>query len=455
MAGQKVRTRKVLLRRKALLQEFISIVLAALAALAGVGLDIDPMFSIGIALSAYACWHLIQAARLLLFLLRGARPPVRWVWGIWREAFDQLRRLKQRENKRKRRHRNVFARIRKMAEVMPDAVLTLGMDGEVSWLNRQAELYFGLRDESVMGRRLVDLIEDPTLREYLHAGQFRRGLEVEAPGDPALMLAISVTRFKKRRERYLLVARDITRQYHLNRTQRDFTLNVSHELRTPLTVLRGYLETLLDSGSSRSPQWLPLQRMHEQVDRMQGVIQDLFTLSRLEYGAESLNRDAVVIYELVTDVMREVSGLAANTHHELELQGDPGLRVLGDESLLRCAILNLVANAVRHTPSRTRVEINWARMEEGGARLEVRDNGEGIPARHIPRLTERFYRVDASRSREAGGTGLGLAIVRQILDLHEAQLSIRSEPGRGSNFACVFPAQLVCASDAASPAQRA
>ncbi len=433
------------LSRKPLIQECALAALLVLLVVAGVGLGTDPVLGVGIALSAYACWHLVQAARLRAFLLSGGGLPVRRAWGIWHDAYDQIRRLRQRENKRKRRHKNVVTRIRKMAEAMPDAVLTLSIEGEVSWFNRQAGVYFGLTGQPVLGRRLVDLIDHPTLREYLQAGQFRRGLEVEAPGDPALMLAISVTRFKKRRERHLLVARDITRQYHLNRIQRDFTLNVSHELRTPLTVLRGYLETLLESAPSQSAQILPLQRMHEQVARMQGVIEDLFTLSRLEYGAETLTRQTVAVYDVVADVLREVSVLADNTHHELDLQGDPGLLVLGDEALLRCAFLNLISNAIRHTPCRTRVEIEWARCE-GGARLEVRDNGEGIPARHIPRLTERFYRVDASRSRAAGGTGLGLAIVRQILDLHEAQLSIRSEPGRGSNFACVFPTQLVCVS---------
>ena len=313
----------------------------------------------------------------------------------------------------------------------------LGSDGEISWLNRQAEVYFGLVGESVLGQKLVDLIEHPTLRDYLKAGHFRRGLEVEAPGDPAMTLAISVTRFKKRRERYLLVARDITRQYHLNRTQRDFTLNVSHELRTPLTVLRGYLETMAEGEEQQSPKRLPLLRMQEQVSRMQGVIQDLFTLSRLEYGVESVKRDPVAVFDMLEEVVMDAGELARNTHHTLKLNGDRNLVILGDESLLRCAFSNLVSNAIRHTPSRTQVDVSWSRAGDQ-AEFVVRDNGAGIPARHLPRLTERFYRVDAGRSRDAGGTGLGLAIVRQILDMHDARLTVSSEEGRGSTFSCQF-----------------
>ena len=436
------------------MQELLWFALFVLTASLAIMLGAERVLVIGVGLTAYASWHLIQAARLLVSLQTGAGPPERWVWGVWGEALDQLRRLKRRENRRKRQHKSMFTRIRKMAEAMPDAVLTLGKNGEVSWFNRQAEAYFGLGDVPVLGQRLVDLIDHPVLREYLEAGRFRRGLEVEAPGDPSLMLAISVTRFKKRRERYLLVARDITRQYHLNRTQRDFTLNVSHELRTPLTVLRGYLETMADSEDPHSPKRLPLLRMHEQVSRMQAVIRDLFTLSRLEYGSEALKRRPVAVFEVLNEVTAEAGELANNTHHELKLEGDPDLMLLGDESLLRCVFTNLVSNAIRHTPSRTRIQSSWLHDGEG-ARLQVRDNGAGIPARHLPRLTERFYRVDASRSRERGGTGLGLAIVRQILDMHDARLSISSEEGHGASFSCLFPASMTLQAGSESPAEEA
>jgi len=438
MVKTPVSTRLMRLRRKAFKQELLGVALLALGSVTAVVLGSEPVLTIAVGLSVYAIWHLMQAMRLLAYLLRGRRAQSRWVWGLWREAFDQLHRLRQRENKRKRRQQRVLSRIRKMAEAMPDAVITLGSDGEISWFNRRAEVFFGLGGEMALGQKLLDLIEHPTLRDYLKAGHFRRGLEVEAPGDPTMTLAISVTRFKKRRERYLLVARDITRQYHLNRTQRDFTLNVSHELRTPLTVLRGYLETMADGEEQQSPKRLPLLRMQEQVNRMQGVIRDLFTLSRLEYGVEAIKRDPVAVLDMLEDVVGDAREMARKTHHRLKLSGDPNLLIQGDESLLRCAFSNLVSNAIRHTPGRTQVDVSWTRAGDL-AEFAVRDNGTGIPARHLPRLTERFYRVDAGRSREAGGTGLGLAIVRQILDMHEARLTVSSEEGRGSTFSCQFP----------------
>jgi two-component system phosphate regulon sensor histidine kinase PhoR len=437
MVKASVKTRLLQRRRAALKQELMWLALLTLGAIGAAALGADAMLALAVGLFVYAIWHLFQAARLLSFLITGRAPRAGWIWGLWREAFAQVHELNKRESKRKRRQERVFSRIRKMASAMPDAVLTLSSDGEISWLNRQAEVYFGLAGEPVLGQKLVNLVEHPTLRDYLQAGEFKQGLKVEAPGDPAMMLEISVTRFKKRRERYLLVARDITRQYHLNRTQRDFSLNVSHELRTPLTVLRGYVETMAEGEEQTSPKRLPLLRMGEQVSRMQEVIQDLFTLSRLEYGVEGIKRDPVAVFDMLEGVVMEAGDLARDTHHTLKLSGDLNLMILGDESLLRCAFSNLVSNAVRHTPSHTTVEISWTSKGDQ-AEFSVRDNGTGIPARHLPRLTERFYRVDPSRSRDAGGTGLGLAIVRQILDMHDARLSIGSEEGRGSVFSCEF-----------------
>ena len=428
--------------RQALRRESPWFLLFAAGPFIAVMLGADPMRAVLIGLGLYAAWHLWQAVRLFDYLLGGGEVPADRVWGLWREVFSQLQRFRKREHRRRRRQQKVMTRIRKMAEAMPDALVTLSGSGEIGWFNQQARTYFGLYGDPVVGRRLVDLVAHPVLHDYLSSGEFGRGLEIEAPGDPTIVLAVNVARFKKGRERYLLVARDITRQYLLNRTQRDFTLNVSHELKTPLTVLRGYLETLADAEDEQSPRRMPLLRMHDQVSRMQGVILDLFTLSRLEYGSEELERESVEVFAMLEDVLVEMRMLAENSHHVLKLSGDPEVQLRGDASLLRCAFSNLVSNAIQHTPSRTQVEICWS-LKGDQAELLVRDNGAGIPSRHLPRLTERFYRVDAGRSRDAGGTGLGLAIVQQILDLHGAQLSIRSEEGRGAEFRCLFPAQMV------------
>jgi two-component system phosphate regulon sensor histidine kinase PhoR len=428
------------LQRQALSEELLWLV--PFAAAVGVALmsGVEPMIAIAVGLIAYLFGHLVQALRLLLVLQRNSGLKVPWIWGVWRDAFDRVRWMQRREQKRKRRQRRFFARFRKMVAVMPDGVIILGSSGEVSWVNPQARLYFGLGDGGLEDRRLVDLVDEPVLWEYLEAGDFERGLELEAPGDPAVMLSISVSRYKKGRQRFLLVAREITREYYLRQSQHDFSLNVSHELRTPLTVIRGYLETLCDSESPESPRRKPLLRMQQQAERMQDVIQDLLMLSRLESRSESIGREPVAVADLLEEIAHEAGRLAQDSQHVLTFAGDPTLSFLGNQSLLRCAFSNLIFNAIRHTPMRTHVDVSWG-SDGDHAFFEVRDNGAGIPARHLPRLTERFYRVDSGRSRDAGGTGLGLAIVSQILEIHDASLLVSSEEGHGARFTCRFPRQ--------------
>ena len=427
-------------RRKAVTEEILLAALCAVAAGAAVYDGIKPLIATAAVFAVYAFWHLLQTVRLIAYLDNDGASEVRWVWGVWRSIFDRVRRIKRREDRRRRRQRRFFTRFRRAVEAMPDGVIVFGSDGEVSWLNPQARRYFGLGAGILEGRRLADLVDDRILLDYLRAGEFGRGLEIEAPGDPAATLSISVTRFKKRRQRYLLVARDITRLHHLNQSQRDFSLNVSHELRTPLTVIHGYVETLFDAEDPQSARWVPLQRMLQQTHRMQAVIGDLLTLSRLESGVDVLESQPVAVFDMLEEIVQEAGELGRESQHTIAMDGEPGLMLLGDESLLRTAFSNLVFNAIRHTPQRTQVSVTWRRQDDH-ADMVVRDNGMGIPARHLPRLTERFYRVDAGRSRAAGGTGLGLAIVRQILDLHDAQLLIGSEEGRGATFTCQFPAQ--------------
>ena len=432
----------MLLSRRALRQEVVWLVLFAVLVIGAIAVGVDAAPALAAGLVGYAAWHLVQALRLLSFLARGSGrdPGEPQAWGVWHDVFDRVACLMRRDRRRKRRQKRFFSRFRTIASAMPDGVVILGSAGEVSWLNRQAEVYFGIGDGPAVGRRLLDLADHPVLRDYLEAADFSRALEIEAPGDRALVLAISVTRFKKGRQRFLLVARDITQLYHLNRSRRDFALNVSHELRTPLTVLHGYLETLFDASDEQASYRLPLLRMMDQTRRMQGVIQDLSMLSQLEDGSETVRHEPVAVLDMLETIVAEGRELARETQHVLDLRGDPGLLLLGDESLLRCAFSNLVFNAIRHTPGRTRISITWG-MNGDCAALQVLDNGAGIPVRHLPRLTERFYRVDAGRSRDAGGSGLGLAIVRQILEIHDARLLIRSEEGRGSRFGCKFPAR--------------
>jgi two-component system phosphate regulon sensor histidine kinase PhoR len=414
--------------------------IAVAASLVGMtGLDIALSAALGCA--GYAAWHLTQALRLLAFTSRAPGPAPGSVWGIWRELFDRVASSKRRERRRVAWQRRFFSRLREMASALPDGLVMFGRDGTVSWLNRQAECYLGIDRCTATGRRLRELVDHPVMQEYLDAGDFRRGLDIEAPGDPALVLSILVIRFTKGPRRHLLIARDITRLYHLNRAQQDFTLNVSHELRTPLTVLHGYLETLFDTADEQAPYRTPVLRMMDQTRRMQAVIQDLSVLSTLEAAEGALQHEPVAVLDCLEDIVEDARELARATGHVLNLNGDPGLLLLGDESLLRSAFSNLVFNAIRHTPIRTRVDISWG-LDGDHAVVWVQDNGAGIPARHLPRLTERFYRVDSGRSSDRGGSGLGLAIVRQILDMHDAQLQISCTEGLGCRFGCRFPARM-------------
>ena len=235
----------------------------------------------------------------------------------------------------------------------------------------------------------------------------------------------------------MLVARDITPFYRVERIRRDFVANVSHELRTPITVFRGYIDALRDSA--KASDWArPVDLMAEQTQRMQALVDDLLLLSRLELAGRSEPTDIVPVSEMLESIVEEARALSGPNRHELILTADPTVCVLAQKEELRSAFSNLVFNAVRHTPPGTRVEVCW----DGGpdhASLTVRDFGEGIAAQHLPRLTERFYRVEMSRSRQGGGTGLGLAIVKHVLERCGAELRIDSALGRGSTFSCHFP----------------
>jgi len=238
---------------------------------------------------------------------------------------------------------------------------------------------------------------------------------------------------------WVVIARDVTRLTRLEQVRRDFVANVSHELRTPLTVVHGYLEML---DPEEQPAWAPmLEEMQRQSQRMNQLVEDLLTLSRLE-AQEAVEDEVVAMAPMLATLLREAEALSQG-RHEVAVAEDAGVDLLGSQRELHSAFSNLVSNAVRYTPEGGRIAITFTRSEGGGAVLAVTDTGFGIPRDHLPRLTERFYRVSASRSREKGGTGLGLAIVKHVLGLHQARLAIDSEVGRGSTFSCHFGADRV------------
>lgn len=326
--------------------------------------------------------------------------------------------------------------VRDTVDALPDAVVLLDREGGVRWSNPAAERLLGLR-RPTDGQPLAARLAGSEFGAWLRDGAPPLAGDLPAPVDPSLRLSAASMPFGSQLQ--LLLARDISTVSRLEQVRRDFVANVSHELRTPLTVIHGYLE-LLDPRDV--PELAPvLQEMRAQSHRMGQIVEDLLTLSRLE-TRDALPDEHVAMTPLLASLRREAEALSHSRHTvNLEAATDADLR--GSAKDLRSAFSNLVSNAVRYTPSGGSITITWQRTADGGAAFSVRDTGLGIPAQHQLRLSERFYRVSSSRSRESGGTGLGLSIVKHVLNLHQARLVIESAPGKGSTFACVFDADRV------------
>ncbi|AIT26518.1 phosphate regulon sensor kinase PhoR [Bordetella holmesii 44057] len=325
------------------------------------------------------------------------------------------------------------------AQALPDGVVTLNEDYQIEWGNRMARRHLGLRLPADRGQNLMNLLRSPEFVAYAHRSNWPEPILVRVgqSGQERVMMIQLATYASSRR---LLITRDVTQIEKLETTRRDFVANVSHELRTPLTVLAGFLETLHDMppealGEEQRSQYLAM--MLEQAQRMQAIVEDLLTLSTLE-SSPGTDPVAVNIQALLQTARQQAEALSGGRHH-FEWQVDANLDVLGSGSELASALSNLLTNAVRYTPEGGHITVSWQGTPDGGARYSVRDTGIGIPARHIPRLTERFYRVDRGRSRAVGGTGLGLAITKHIVLRHDAELLIESEPGKGSTFSLLFP----------------
>ncbi len=394
----------------------------------------------GAALVAYLIWHLRNLYRLERWLRdsHSIHPPD--AAGIWGEVFHLLYRGQQRNRKRKRRLAGILNRFQQATTALPDATVVLGENDEIEWFNSAAKSLLGLNTASDVGQRIDNLLRNPRFIALLDGGDDNARVQMASPVDPTLTLQLRIVPYGRKQR--LLIARDISRQLRVEQTQRDFVANVSHELRTPLTVISGYLETLSEIDAEGGGQWRrELELMSQQGERMRQIVEDLLLLSRLESGAGPV-REEVAVAPMVETIAAALRLLCEENGQSLELELDDDLRLYGAERELYSAFFNLATNAHRYTPKGGRITLSWYR-DEDGAHFEVRDSGVGIPPEHIPRLTERFYRIDVGRSREAGGTGLGLAIVKQVLNRHRAQLYIESTPGQGSLFSCDFPPENV------------
>ena len=392
------------------------------------------------AVSGCLAWQLWQLYRLERWLLAGkdAEPPrASLIWGGIAVGIDRLRRQNR---KRKRKYGRLLEQFQQATAALPDAAVILGEDDKVVWCNGASQPLLGLAPGRDIGLPVTNLLRHPTFVAFLNQRGQGDSVEFPSPVDDARTLNARVVPYGKKRR--LLVATDITRVRRLEQMRRDFIANVSHELRTPLTVVIGYLETVLDSDDPGLEAWRsPLRGMRQQAGRMLHLIEDLLMLARLESRKERAPGKPVAVPALLADIADDAAALSGDQNHRIELSADSRLWLLGCEKELRSAFSNLAFNAVRYTPAGGRIEMRWY-ADDRGIYLAVEDDGEGIAPHHIPRLSERFYRVNRDRSRGSGGTGLGLSIVKHVLHNHGGRLHISSELGKGSLFVCEFPAEL-------------
>jgi len=383
--------------------------------------------------------HLYFLSHLTGLLARGQRLDPPHPRGAWGDIYHALAHYQQDAHRWRKRQARFAQRFREVANSVPDGLIVLDKAQRVDWANERAEVLLNLSWPRDAGRHISEFLSHPGLAPLIEGADLGHSLELTPPHNQAIKLSLSISPFGERKSQRLIVSRDITAVYHVNMTRRDFVANASHELRTPLTVIAGFLETLDDSPLTPPAHRRPLELMISQTRRMRSIIEDLLTLSRLEMSHHSEHIEPTDVPAEIHAIVHEAEALSKG-RHSIDLDLDPHLFLMGDPVELRSAFSNLVFNAIKHTPEGSRLHLSW-HHKEGQPVFAVSDDGEGIALEHIPRLTERFYRIDKGRSRASGGTGLGLAIVNHVLIRHDAQLTISSEPGRGSTFACRFPAR--------------
>ncbi|MGH8280519.1 MAG: phosphate regulon sensor histidine kinase PhoR [Gammaproteobacteria bacterium] len=400
-----------------------------------------------IAALLYLGWNLLNLYRLNRWLTRNRRFDVPHVWGFWGGIFEQFYRLRRRDRDRKRRVAQLLREIRDTSAAMPDGLVILDRNGEIRWLNAAAGRLLQLRVLQDIGQRLRNLVRHPDFIHYLTRGDFREPVTLEAPFTRGQHLSLQIVPYGE--EQRLVLVRDVTHLRRLEDMRREFVANASHELRSPLAVISGYLESMCDDVRLREDWAEPLAAMQNQAARMTAIVADLLELSRLETERREAPYAPVNVAALAERI-REAALALHEGPADVALEVDGGLQLLGAEREIYSAFSNLVFNAMKYTPADGRVSVSW-RRDAQGAVFSVTDTGIGISAAHLPRLTERFYRVDRSRQRESGGTGLGLAIVKHVLQHHGATLSIDSTPGRGSRFSCHFGSERLSPADRGTP----
>ena len=358
--------------------------------------------------------------------------------GLWGKVLDDIYRNRNKHQSKVKKLKKTIEISRLSTNAIRDAVVLINPDNTLDWWNKAAKQYLGLKRSTDRNHLITNLLRDPEFISYFESGEYRNGINIPSPINTSIILHITLSYYSRKNR--ILIARDVTHLHHLEEMRKDFVANVSHELRTPLTVIKGYIETFLDLITPEENAGLHrgLSQVQQQTERMEILVNDLLLLSKLETGASKTLLNPVDITALLQNIYHDADIVNDEKQHRITLTIDSHTTLLGDVTELHSAFSNLIFNAVKYTQQNGEIVIRWWE-DTKGAHLSVIDNGIGIDPIHIPRLTERFYRVDPSRHAKTGGTGLGLAIVKHILRHHQGVLDIQSTPGEGSNFTCHFP----------------
>lgn len=398
------------------------------------------------ALLGAVLWNLLdsmRARRLLRWLDYADTSRTPQLSSLWAEIFERsrkvMKKLERKTQSSNARLDNFLAAI----QASPNGVILLDGAGRIEWVNLTAAHQLGFDPQKDIGQYIQNLVRSPAFKTYLLGADFKSEIVIGGIGlRPSVPSKISLQIHPYGKKRKLMLTRDVTAIELADTMRRDFVANVSHEIRTPLTVLSGFVETMQHIPSTEAERASYLALMSQQAQRMQMLVSDLLTLSRLEGSPTPGQGDWIDTHELLTPAMQEtraLSSVIAQPPHEIAQVSEAVFSVSGNKSELHSAMSNLLSNAVRYTPAGGSIRTGWRLRPDGGAEFFVEDSGAGIAAEHLPRLTERFYRIDRSRSRETGGTGLGLAIVKHVAQRHGGQLEVKSTLGKGSTFSMALP----------------
>ena len=408
---------------------------AALAFVAGIKAGLALAVLALIAQSLFATYHTERLWRLLDAPVYGEVPSAPGVWG---EIYYRLHKLAKRWHAQVRQVEQQHSRFIQAIQASPNGVVMLDDHDQIEWCNAIAEVHFGIEAKRDLRQHVTHLVRQPDFVRYLNSHQYDEMLVMRGMGEKRQNV-LSVQVFPYGENRKLVLSADITELERTDSMRRDFVANVSHELKTPLTVLSGFLETMRELPLDETERSRYLELMDQQASRMRNIVDDLLVLAKLE-GDLKPPSDHPIDMRAVLRHVRDDAQTLSNGRHRITFESDDALTVSGVETEVMSALGNLVTNAVRYTPEGGEIHARWALVGDSAV-FSVTDTGFGVPAADIPRLTERFYRVDRSRSRDTGGTGLGLAIVKHVLQRHDAVLDVKSEEGRGSTFSVRFPAQ--------------